>query len=373
MSTRREFLNQAAAITAAATALSRASNVDAAMKGTTPRIMRTYKIPRTDLEVSRIAAGCELLVGEWSEWNKEPLGEAARIKADHAVKAAYENGITLYDVAEIYAYGKAETALGEVLKRSPGFREKIVIQTKCGIHLPYPLDNPNDLLHYDSSYESIVGAVNGSLKRLATDRIDILLVHRPDPLGDPQDVAKAFDDLHRSGKVRYFGVSNHNAGQIDLLKKYVRQPLVVNQVQIGLMHPFLVTEGVNFNLRNERRLNQEYTGTLGTLDYCRLNEMQIQAWGPRLGLSGKAPGEQGSLTTAKATLDLLTKIGNEKGVSAYAMALAWLLAHPAGILPLISVKDSKHLVDNCSADKVSLTRQEWYSLLLVATGSRGMP
>src|SRR5688572_18097620 len=113
MRTRREFLNQAAAITVAATALSRGSNVDAAVPSTTPRIMRRYKIPRTDLEVSRIAAGCELLVGEWSEWNKEPLDEAARIKADRAIKTAYENGITLYDLAEIYAYGKVESALGE--------------------------------------------------------------------------------------------------------------------------------------------------------------------------------------------------------------------------------------------------------------------
>ena len=376
MSTRREFINQTAAFTVAATAtaVSRGVSVAAAAAVPTQGTMRTYKIPHTDLEVSRIAAGCELLVGDWSEWNKEPLDAEARAKADLAIKTAYENGITLFDLAEIYAFGKAEMALGEVLKRSPGFREKIVIQTKCGIHLPYPWDNPKDPLLYDSSYDKIVGAAEGSLKRLSTDRLDILLLHRPDPLGEPHEVARAFDELHRSGKVRYFGVSNHTAAQIDLLKKYVRQPLVVNQVQIGLMHPYLITEGIDFNLRDDRRLSKEYTGTSGTLDYCRLNEIQIQAWGSRLGLDGSSPGmKEGRYPTAKATMDLLTIIGEEKRVSAYAMALAWLLRHPADILPLISVKNLKYIADNCLADKVSLTREEWYSLLLVATGAPSVP
>ena len=315
-----------------------------------------------------------MLTGEWSEWNKEPVDSETRTKAERAVRTACENGITLFDLAEIYAYGNVESAFGDVLKRSPGLRQKIVIQTKCGIYLPYPCCEPADPVQYDSSYEKIVGAVEGSLRRLSTDRLDILLLHRPDPLGEPQEVARAFDELHRSGKVRYFGVSNHTAAQIDLLKKYVRQPLVVNQVQLGLMHPYLITEGVNFNLRGQRRLNQEYTGAAGTLDYCRLNEIQIQAWGSSQGLSGSAPGfEQGDFPTAKATMDLLTKIGEEKRVSAYAVALAWLLRHPAGILPIVGVKNSKHLVDDCLADKVSLTREEWYSLLLVATGGPGMP
>lgn len=373
MQTRREFINQAAALMVAAVAVNRVASVDAAEPAALPvprrGTMRTYKIPRTDLEVSRISGGCESLGGGWS---KEPLGAQARAEADRAVKIAYENGITLFDMAEIYGRGRVETAFGEVLKHSPGLREKVVIQTKCGVHLP---DSPNRAVpfHYDSSYEKIVGAVEGSLRRLSTDRLDILLLHHPDALGEPQEIARAFDELHRSGKVRYFGVSNHTAAQIDLLKKYVQQPLVVNQVQVGLMHPYLITEGVNANMQGPWRMNHEYTGSSGTLDYCWLNEIQIQAWGPSRGLSGSAPlFKEGSFPTAKATMDLLTKIGEEKHVSPYAIALAWLLRHPASILPLVNVQ-SEHLVDNCLADKVSLTREEWYALLLVATGASRVP
>jgi predicted oxidoreductase len=368
MGTRREFVNQAAALTVAATTVSLGSSVDAASPVAMPGTMRTYKIPRTDLEVSRVAGGVEKLGGGW---NKEPIDAAARDDAERVVKAAYENGITLFDMSDIYGYGKVETLFGDVLKRSPGLRNRIVIQTKCGVHLADQQDNPADPDQYDSSYQHLVRAVEGSLKKLSTDRLDLLLLHRPDPLVEPQEVAKAFDELHRCGKVRYFGLSNHGVAQIELLKKYVQQPLVVNQVQIGLMHPYLITEAIDFNLAGKSRIQPEYAGAAGTLDYCRLNEIQIQAWSPLGGLSlsgGETGSEEGSLPTAKATIDLLTRMSAEKRVPAYAIALAWLLRHPAGILPLIGVKNPKHVVEDCFADKVSLTRAEWYSLLQTATG-----
>jgi predicted oxidoreductase len=182
---------------------------------------------------------------------------------------------------------------------------------------------------------------------------------------EPDEVAKAFDHLHESGKVRYFGVSNHTAGQIELLKKSVRQPLVVNQVQLGLMHPYLIAEGLDFNRQGDRRLEQEYVGAAGLLDYCRQNDIQIQAYSPVRGLSAKAPG---ATESAKQTRQLLQEMSEKKSSSPFALGLAWLLRHPAGIVPIVGANKPEHIIENCTADTVALERREWYSLLYAATG-----
>ena len=214
--------------------------------------MNTYKIPHTDLVVSRIAYGCSMF-----GWDKLPaLTKAAAMAgfkwvsisdAVRLVSTAYDNGITLFDLADIYAFGNTEVYFGEVLKQSPGLREKIVIQSKCGQRLPDE-PYPDEPARVDLSREHIVSSVEGSLKRLDTDHLDILLLHVPDALVEPEEVAQAFEDLKRNGKVRYFGVSNYTPTQIALLKKYVSQPLVANQVHLGLGHPYAITGGMEFTL-----------------------------------------------------------------------------------------------------------------------------
>ncbi|HYM87054.1 MAG TPA: aldo/keto reductase, partial [Pseudoxanthomonas sp.] len=181
--------------------------------------MKHYRIPHTDLEVSRIAYGCMHLSQAW---------DATAITADEIsttlrqVDTALEQGITLFDHADIYARGKSEQLFGEALRQIPELRGRIVLQSKCGIRFA---DDPQPGVpaRYDFSHQHIVGSVEGILQRLSTGHLDLLLLHRPDPLAQPQEVARAFDDLQRSGKVRHFGVSNHSASQISLLQKHLDQ------------------------------------------------------------------------------------------------------------------------------------------------------
>ncbi len=191
--------------------------------------MKKQIIVGTDLKVSRIAFGCMNLGkirGNMNEFEN-------KIEAVKSIIEALELGINFFDHADIYAEGKSEEVFSEVWNKIPGLREKIYLQTKCGIRMKGQPDG-NDLGRYDFSYEHIINSVNGSLKRLKTDYIDILLLHRPDPLVEPDEVAKAFDELYESGKVRYFGVSNHSGYQIDLLKKSVYFPIVVNQLELNI-------------------------------------------------------------------------------------------------------------------------------------------
>jgi predicted oxidoreductase len=285
------------------------------------------------------------------------------------INTAYDNGITFFDHADVYAFGKCEELFGQVLKQSPGLREKITIQSMCGRVLqetptPHAPDCP------DLSRAHIVNAAEGSLKRLRIEHLDILLLHLPDALVEPEDVARAFDDLHRSGKVRYFGVSNHTVGQIELLRRYVRQPLVVNQVHIGLALSYPIADGLEISLqvaKGNHPVNESYLGLAGagTLDYCRLHDIQIQAWSPlrralRLDTTADAAPE------VKQAVQLLLELARKKDTTPPALALAWLLHHPAGIVPITGTMNPEHLIENCAADRVTLSRQEWYALFAAA-------
>jgi len=346
MSTRREFLVGSAAISALSVA-------DGLPGGDTPTksnpIMRSYRIPRTDLDVSRIAFGCDRLGRDGvpaDAVTADDISQAVRI-----VNVAHEQGITLFDTADVYGLGQSEALLGHALKESPGLRNRVAIQSKCGVQSGL-------------AYTAILGAVAGSLQRLGTDYLDILLLHSHDPLMEPQEVAKALDELKRSGKVRHFGVSNHTITRIEILKKYVRQPLVVNQIQLGLAHPDLLDEayfnGAGFQLVGP------YTGIAG-LDYCRLNDMQVQAYSPLRGKSVFGTAELlGPPTDAppelKEVARKLHEMAAQKGTTPAPLALAWLLGHPGHILPIIGAKRTEHIVECCAADKVVLSREEWIAL-----------
>jgi predicted oxidoreductase len=348
LSTRRDFLTQALPVGLLATApveLPQPGNSDTESQSTTA--LKSYRIPHTDLVVSRIAFGCAVLGVDWT--SADFVAIAAKL-----IRTAYEQGITFFDLADIYGYGKAEAALGKVLKETAGLRQRIVIQSKCGA-LEGAADN---------SRTHILSAVHGSLERLGVEHLDILLLHFPDSLVEPEEVAEAFDKLKRSGKVRFFGVSNHGSVQIQLLQRYVREPLVTNQIQLGLAHWVVLPDG------GHRGLTHGDEGVT-TLDYCRLHDIQVQAYSP---LKGDDIGQRPSLLTpcANATPEfrhatqLLNDIASAHGVTPAAVMLAWLLRHPSRVIPIIGGTNTEHLIQNCAADGVQLSREEWYSLFNAA-------
>lgn len=326
--------------------------------------MRTCKVPHTDLVVSRIAHGCAGLVG----WDSEPLSAHDIAKAVRVINTAYDSGIIFFDHASCYAFGKSEAAFGGVLKQSPGLRNKIVLQSKCGQQFPAGWQ-PGDPIKVDLSYEQIVRSAEGSLRRLGTDYLDILLLHVFDALVEPEEVAKAFDELKQSGKIRYFGVSNHTAAQIKLLKQYVRDPLVANQIHLSLTHTFPIADGSEFTLQITKGTNRDhgYSGVSGsgTFDYCRLHEIQVQAWSPLRGdLLNPLPDANSLLGQVGR---VLADVARTKDSTPSAVALAWLLRHPAGIVPIIGASNPEHVIENCAADRVVLSREEWYALFASAT------
>jgi predicted oxidoreductase len=294
-----------------------------------------------------------------------PREEGDTRRATELVLAALEEGITLFDHADIYAGGKSEAVFGEVMREQPGLRDRMVLQSKCGIRVQGdPLEHYP--ARYDFSYEHIVQSVDGSLNRLKTDRLDVLLLHRPDPLVEPEEVAGAFSELQRAGKVRYFGVSNHTAPQIELLKKFLDQPLVINQLELNLLHSNLVGDGVLAN-----QSGNEYTGAGGILDYCRLNDILVQAWAPVAnGWLLDPPAGAGDRVTQTARL--ARELAALKHTTMEAVVLGWLLRHPAGIQPIIGSTKKERIVASCRADTVELSREEWYQLLVAARGA-GMP
>ncbi len=352
MSTRREFLTQTAAATLLATVARQSSSAAAPQTSSgSPApakptgTMKTYRIPHTDLVVSRLAYGCAMIGLDWNS----PDFIANTVAT---INTAYDQGITLFDTADVYGHGKAETALGEVLKGSPGLRHKIVIQSKCGIGEGGSIDN---------SRAHILEAVDGSLKRLGTDHLDILLIHWPDSLVEPEEVAQAFDELHRAGKVRHFGVSNHSPWQIELLQKSVRQPLAINQIQLGLAH-WYTTAGPS-----KGAVTHGEEG-VATLDYCRVHDIHVQAYSPlRAGNIRQPPNLLNPAADAapeiKKAVQALADIASAHSTTPSAVMLAWLLHHPARIAPIIGATKVEHVIDNCAADRVELSRTEWYSLL----------
>jgi predicted oxidoreductase len=314
--------------------------------------MKTYTLPTTDLQISRLAYGCMLMSRRAGQDRTAP----AKLLA-----TALEHDINFFDHADIYGRGQSEVVFGEALKQLPGTRQTIILQSKCGIR-PRDDPRPGDPGRYDFSYEHIIESVEGSLRRLQTDYLDLLLLHRPDALVEPQEVARAFDELHAAGKVRYFGVSNHSPAQIELLKKYVRQPLIVNQLEVNLLHSGMIREGILVNQDAAR-----YTAADGLLDYCRLNHILIQAWSPVAGGRLIDP-PQSAAESVRAAAAEVARLAAEKHTSREAIALGWLLRHPAGIQPIIGTTNDERLRASCQADAVSLTREEWYALLQAARG-----
>lgn len=320
--------------------------------------MKHYTIPNTDLQVSRLAYGAWHLGGSW---DKSPPAEDVRQRGQRLIAAAVDAGVNHIDTADIYTMGKSDEVIGHALRADTSLRGKIVLQEKCGIVLGKDPDfGPPQ--RYDFSYDHIMKSVETSLKRLATEYVDILTLHRPDPLVDPEEVARAFDALHESGQVRYFGVSNHTPAQIALLQKHVRQPIVLNQLQLSLLHHHLISDGILANMTG-----YAYTDTAGLLDYCRQHDILIQAWSPTA--RGRVFGKHDGATPGEKKLaEALEGLAKAHETTPDAIALAWLLRHPAGIQPILGTQREERIHDSVRADAVTLSRQEWYTLLEAARG-----
>ena len=294
--------------------------------------MKTIDLGKVGLPVSEISLGCMRI-------------------AD----IPYEKG----DHADIYGRGKSEEIFGKIIKSNNIKRENIFIQTKCGIIVK---DYPDGTYktHFDFSKEHIIKSANESLKRLNTDYIDVFLLHRPDTLMEPEEVATAFDTLYKEGKVKYFGVSNQNPAQMELLQKYVDQKLIVNQLQFSIMHSGIIDNGINVNLKNERASDRD--GSI--LEYCRLKDITIQAWSPfQYGFF------EGVFLNNDKFRDLniiINKIAQKYGVSDTAIATAWILRHPAKIQVIVGTMNSNRISDISTASNITLSREEWYDIYKTA-------
>lgn len=269
------------------------------------------------------------------------------------IETAVEEGINFFDNATCYTQGVAEERFGEALKLTSLDREKLFIQTKCGLCF--------ERNEFDWTKENILSSVDDSLRRMQLDYLDVLLLHRPDLIYDPEEVAEAFDLLEKSGKVRYFGVSNVPMMQLKVLKKYVKQPLSINQLQLSLGASQLVDQTLYINdLSTELSIDRDN----GLLDYCRLEDITIQAWSPLQ--YGKFEGCFVDNDKFPELNKALAEVGDAYGVSKTAAAIAWILRHPAGMQAIAGTMNPEHLRDYCDATKVALTHHEWYKLYLAS-------
>ncbi|MFC0213047.1 aldo/keto reductase family oxidoreductase [Paenibacillus chartarius] len=310
--------------------------------------------------VSRIVLGC---MGFGGGWNNDPLTADDLKKARAGVEAALEAGITMFDHANIYTMGKAEQVFGQVLKESPGLRDRIVLQSKCGIRFE---EGPGRPHRFDFSEEHILSSVDEILTRLGIETLDILLLHRPDPLMEPEEVASAFSKLKQAGKVKGFGVSNMSPAQMRLLRSAWNEPLLVNQLELNLLKLDWVNAGVHVN--QAAGLKDNFAD--GLLEYCRMEGVQVQSWGPLAkGLfTGKDVSDQPE--NVRKTAALVKHMAEERGTSLEAIVLAWLMRHPAGIQPVIGTTNPERIRACAEADHVTLTREEWYDLYITSRGVR---
>lgn len=279
------------------------------------------------------------------------LGEMDRQELGRFIHTALERGANYFDHADIYGGGACEEHFGAAVRSDPSIRrEDLILQSKCGIRQGF----------YDSSKEYLLRAVDGILKRLQTDYLDVLLIHRPDALTEPEEVAAAFDELERKGKVRCFGVSNHKPMQIELLKRMVRQPLRINQLQFSLPVSNMVANGMEVNMDSPGSADRDGS----VLDYCRLNDMTIQAWSPF-----QTPNWGGCFLGDERYPELnreLDVLADQHRVSPTAIAAAWVLRHPAGMQLITGTAKASRLQEILGACTLELTREEWYRLYLAA-------
>lgn len=301
--------------------------------------MKHINLGSSNLKVPVIAVGCMRM-------NGLTIPEASCF-----ISEAIEMGANFFDHADIYGTGECEEIFAEAIEMKPSVREKILLQSKCGI-VPGKM--------FDFSKAHILNSVDNILKRLKTDYLDVLLLHRPDALVEPEEVSEAFDALHSKGKVKYFGVSNHNPMQIKLLQKYIKQPLVANQLQFSIANANMISQGLHVNMLDEPAVNRDGS----VLDFCRLNDITVQPWSPfQYGFFDGVFLENELFPDLNAKID---EIASKYNVSNTTIAMAWILRHPAKMQPVTGTMNIGRLKDCVKATEIILTREEWYEIYMSA-------
>ncbi|MBQ6475018.1 MAG: aldo/keto reductase [Clostridia bacterium] len=314
--------------------------------------MKKMQIGMTGIEVPAVAVGCMRLDG------------VDRKKGEALLRGALDMGLNFFDHADFYGYWKnyvgiCEELFAEYLPMTPALREKIVIQTKCGVKIGPDGKGGMMNISYDFSKDYILRCVEDSLKRLKTDYIDGLLLHIPDALVEPEEVAEAFDLLEEQGKVRYFGVSNHTPMQIELLKKYVKQPICVNQQKLSLGYAPIISSGEYVCMPDERALSYD----MESLNYGRLNSITMQCWSPFHGAKGGIILNEEKYPELNAVLE---QMAEKYGTSKTAICIAWLLRHPAKLQPVTGTMDIQHLKESADGMDITLEHDDWYKLWIAA-------
>jgi len=303
--------------------------------------VKILPLPQTDLEASNVVLGL-MRISDLTDEEIRTLVGAAR-----------DAGINMFDHADIYGGDHGcERRFGDAITFSSSQRDQVIIQSKVGIRKGY----------FDFSKEHILEGVDESLAALRTDFLDVLLLHRPDALVEPEEVAEAFDELQESGKVRNFGVSNHKPGQVELLKKYVKQPLAFNQVQLSITHAPLIASGVATNMEE---LDQSIDRDGGILDYSRLHDMTLQAWSPfqKKFFNGVFLGDRENYADLN---DVLDELATKYDVTPTGIAVAWITRHPAKMQVVLGTTKPERVRESAAGSEVPLTREEWYRLYTAA-------
>ncbi|GAX00593.1 aldo/keto reductase [Secundilactobacillus silagei] len=312
--------------------------------------MKNVAIGNTTLQASAVALGIMRMVSL-------NVDDAAKV-----LDTVTDKGVNFIDSANIYGGGKSETIFGQALKKSGVKREDLIIQSKGGIVLD-PKRSHGDLVfgkRYDFSKKNLLETVDGILQRMGIDYLDFFLLHRPDALMEPDQVAAAFDELQAAGKVRHFGLSNCNPMQVELLQSAVSQKLMVNQLQFGVMHTGPIDFGLHMNMSDDRSVNHD--GEI--IEYSRLHNMTIQAWSPYQYGTFEGPFiDNPKFPELNAKLQ---ELADAKGVTKNAIATAWILRHPANMQVILGSMNQDHLKESIAGADVQLTKQEWYDIYFAA-------
>lgn len=323
--------------------------------------MKQMPFVQRGITSSRLAIGCMGFGGSWDA--SEPYTTEHVKQFEAVVDAALSIEINFFDHADIYTSGKAERIFGHILNNKPSLRDSLIIQSKCGIQLA------DGILpgRYNFSKNHLLSSVDGILNRLSTEYIDILLLHRPDPLLEPEEIAEALHMLKSSGKVKYFGVSNMHTGQIRYIKQALADDLIVNQLHLSLQHHDFIDQGLLVNRSEGANTNFEQ----GLMEYMQLENMQIQAWGPLAQGRYTGASRQNTTEAELLTTGLISKLANEKETTKEAILLGWLMKHPAMIQPILGTTNPERILACQDAERQAslMTRDEWWTLYTTANGS----
>lgn len=307
-------------------------------------------------DVSRLIYGGMHLGGGW---NTNPISIKDEKATQHIIETCIECGINVIDLADIYTYGKAEKVVGKVLRKSPKLAEQLYIQSKVGIKLT----PQSKVKQYDFSSDYVSSAIDASLTRLGMEKIDVLFLHRPDPLMELQPLVETLNQYWQEDRFGYLAVSNMHAGQIAMLEQHLDMPIVANQLEMSLLHHGFVEDSITTNM-----LSNSASGfPRGTLEYCMQRDVQLQAWGAAA--QGQFTNKQHEDASIADTALLLEQLTEKYGVSANALVIAWLLRHPANIQPVIGSTKPERIKELSDALKVNMSRDDWYLILQARRGN----